>query len=140
MTAEKIGRYEIVSTIGSGGGGMYTVYRAHDPLTQRDVAVKVLPQQFSDPSFRSRFERESLTIAQLEHPAIVPVYDSGAEENQLYLVSRYMTGGSLRHRLDAGPLPLDKIVEILESSRNGCSLIVVCDRCRLMSIDIPSRQ
>ena len=75
---------------------MATVFQAHDPSFKRDVAVKVLPREFlHDPTFRSRFEREAQTIAALEHPAIVPVYDFGEEAGQPYLVMRYMPGGSL---------------------------------------------
>lgn len=57
-------------------GGMAVVYLAHDPAFNRDVALKVLPAQFThDHTSRPRFEREATIIAQLEHSAIVPVYD-----------------------------------------------------------------
>ena len=60
------------------------------------MALKVLPREMlHDPQFRTRFEREAKTIAMLEHPAIVPVYDFGEEDGQPYFVMRYMTGGSL---------------------------------------------
>ena len=86
MTARTIGRYEIKSELGR--GGMATVYLAHDPRFKRDVALKVLPREFlHDPTFRARFEREAQTIASLEHPAIVPVYDFGEQDGQLYLVN-----------------------------------------------------
>jgi hypothetical protein len=79
---------------------MATVYHAHDPRFRRDVAIKVLPREFlHDPAFRARFEREAQTIAALEHPAIVPVYDFGEADGQPYLVMRYMPGGSLLARL-----------------------------------------
>ena len=72
MTPTKIGRYQILAELGR--GGMATVYRAHDPSFDREVAVKVLPREFlHDPQFLARFQREIKTIAQLEHPAIVPV-------------------------------------------------------------------
>lgn len=110
---KKIGRYEIRKEIGR--GGMATVYLAHDPRFKRDVALKVLPRQYThDPMFRARFEREAQTIAALEHPAIVPVYDYGEEDSQPYLVMRYMPGGSLSERLDNGPLPLMQVVKILD--------------------------
>ena len=105
MIPEKIGRYEIRAELGR--GGMATVYYAHDPRFKRDVAVKVLPREFlHDPTFRARFDREAQTIASLEHPAIVPVYDFGEEAGQPYLVMRFMPGGSLDGRLDRGPLSL----------------------------------
>ncbi len=72
----KFGPYEIKGELGR--GGMATVYRAYDPRFDREVAVKVLPCEFlHDPQFRVRFEREIKTVAKLEHPAIVPVYDVG---------------------------------------------------------------
>lgn len=86
---------------------MATVYLAVDPHFQRQVAVKMLPQQFSrDAGFRARFEQEARTIARLEHPAIVPVYDFGHEQDQLFLVMRYMPGGSLLERVTQEPLSL----------------------------------
>ncbi|MBN1318753.1 MAG: protein kinase [Anaerolineales bacterium] len=93
---------------------MATVYLAYDTQFKRHVAIKVLPQQFlHDPSFRSRFEREAQVIANLEHHAIVPVYDYGNYQNQPYLVMRYLPGGTLRDRLLFGPIPLDQIKEII---------------------------
>src|SRR5687767_14517928 len=106
-----IGRYEIQRELGH--GGMATVYYAYDPRFRREVAVKVLPRELlHNPQFRARFEREAQTIATLEHPAIVPVYDFGEEEGQLYLVMRLMSGGSLTDRLHGrGALPLQEAVE-----------------------------
>lgn len=94
---------------------MATVYLAHDPRFKRDVAIKVLPSQFmDDPDFRERFELEAQTIAQLEHNAIVPVYDFGEENGQPYLVMRYMRGGTLADRLEKGPMTLSQAAEIIE--------------------------
>ncbi len=110
---QQIGRYKIIREVGR--GGMATVYLAHDPRFQRDVAVKVLPRQFThEPRFLERFEREAQTIAALEHPAIVPVYDFGEFEDTPFLVMRYMAGGSLRPRLADGAMPLNEIARILE--------------------------
>ncbi|MCB8945574.1 MAG: serine/threonine protein kinase [Ardenticatenaceae bacterium] len=113
MTPETIGRYTIDSEIGR--GGMATVYKAHDPRFERTVAIKVLPREFlHDPEFRARFEREARTIAALEHSAIVPVYDYGEQDGQLYLVMRYMPGGSLADRLRQGPMPIDEAAEVIK--------------------------
>ncbi len=107
-----IGRYEIKGKIAE--GGMATVYHAFDPNFERDVAIKILPRAFlEDASFRLRFEREAKIIAQLEHPAIVPVYDFAEEEGQPYIVMRYMAGGSLKERLDQGALDLQETVRIV---------------------------
>jgi eukaryotic-like serine/threonine-protein kinase len=112
MTLATVGRYQILEELGR--GGMATVYRAHDPHFKREVAVKVLPRQLThDPMFRIRFEREAQTIATLEHPAIVPVYDFGEEEERPYLVMRYMAGGSLSDRLQQGPLSTQQAIDIL---------------------------
>ncbi|MBN1430502.1 MAG: PD40 domain-containing protein [Anaerolineae bacterium] len=93
---------------------MSTVYHAYDPRFKRDVAIKVLPREFlHDPLFRTRFEREAEIIAALEHSAIVPVYDFGEDDGQLYLVMRYMAGGSLADRLEKGPYSLAEIVAVL---------------------------
>lgn len=113
MEFEKIGRYQVKGRIGK--GGMATIFLAHDPLFGRDVAIKVLPREFlHDPSFRGRFEREARTIATLEHPAIVPVYDFGEEDGQPYLVMRYMRGGALADRLHKGPISVAEAAHILE--------------------------
>src|SRR5574341_2379949 len=121
MSTEKIDRYEIIAELGR--GGMATVYRARDPRFKRDVAVKVLPREFlHNPTFRVRFEREAQAVATLEHPAIVPVYDSGedAQTGQPYLVMRYLPGGSLAERMSRGPLPLSEIATIV--TRLGAAL------------------
>jgi serine/threonine-protein kinase len=119
MQPEKIGIYEVKSELGR--GGMATVYRAYDPRFEREVAVKVLPQELlhSDPQFRLRFEREAKIIAQLEHSAIVPVYDVGESDGQPYFVMRYMNGGSLSERIKAGIFTIDEAIQILGAIAPG---------------------
>lgn len=110
---EKYGRYQIKDIIGK--GGMSTVYGAHDPRFGRDVALKVMatpPQESAN--FRRRFEREARTIAALEHPAIVPVYDYGEDHDHLYLVMRLMSGGSLADKIIMGTLTPDQIGPIVQ--------------------------
>lgn len=98
MAKKKIARYEIQSEIGR--GGMATVYLAHDPNFRRNVAVKLVSGNLEhDETFKTRFEREAQLIARIEHPAIVPVYDFGDHNGQLYLVMRYMQGGTLADRI-----------------------------------------
>ena len=112
MFTEKIGRYEVLDVLGR--GGMASVYKAKDPRFDREVAIKVLPPEFlHDPSFKTRFEREAKTIAKLEHHAIVPVYDFGEQADQPYLVMRYMPGGSLKEKIEKGPLSLEETNKIL---------------------------
>jgi tRNA A-37 threonylcarbamoyl transferase component Bud32 len=113
MAAHTIGRYEIERVLGQ--GGMATVYLAYDPHFRRRVAIKLLPPALqNDPMFRARFQREAQTIAALEHPATVPVYDFGEADGAPYLVMRYMEGGSLNERLQRhGPLSLAAATSIL---------------------------
>jgi len=119
MQPEKIGLYEIKSELGR--GGMATVYRGYDPRFEREVAVKVLPRELlhADPQFRLRFEREAKIIAQLEHSAIVPVYDVGEADGQPYFVMRYMNGGSLSERIQAGVMTVDEATRILGTIAPG---------------------
>jgi serine/threonine protein kinase len=116
---EKIGRYEIKGELGR--GGFATVYRGYDPRFEREVAIKLMPPEMlhSDPQFKMRFEREAKIIAQLEHPAIVPVYDVGEENNQPYFVMRYMNSGSLSERIKAKTFTIEEAVKILEQLASG---------------------
>lgn len=111
MLALKFSRYEIREELGV--GGMATVYRAYDPLFEREVALKVLKKELlEDPQVRERFERETKIIAKLEHPVIVPVYDVGFDNGQLFYVMRYMPGRSLSERIESG-LSLNQIAYII---------------------------
>jgi len=108
MQTGKFGRYEVKRTLGR--GGMAVVYLAYDPQMTREVAVKVLPSYLTDdPDFRHKLEREVRLVAQLEHSCIVPVYDYGEEDNQPYVVMRYMPGGSLLARMKQTPLTPEEL-------------------------------
>ena len=114
----QIGRYQIRNELGR--GGMAIVYRAHDPRFEREVAIKLLPRQFThEPDFIERFQKEAKIIAALEHPAIVPVYDFGEHEDAPYLVMRFMAGGSLQDRLKGRPLPIPEISTIYDRLASG---------------------
>jgi serine/threonine protein kinase len=111
MSVEKFSRYEIRAELGI--GGMATVYRAYDPMFEREVALKILKKELlEDPQVRERFERETKIIARLEHAVIVPVYDVGFDNGQLFYVMRYMAGGSLSERIEGG-LTSNEIAHIL---------------------------
>jgi serine/threonine protein kinase/ABC-type branched-subunit amino acid transport system substrate-binding protein len=100
-----VGQYEILEELGR--GGMATVFRARQSSMGRDVAVKILPEQFlHDANFLARFNNEARVIAGLEHRSILPVYDYGEAGGTPYIVMRLMPHGSLRARLRHGPLPL----------------------------------
>src|SRR6185436_18553248 len=113
MSAEKFSRYLIREELGR--GGMATVYRAYDPLFEREVALKILNRDMLDDSqVRERFERETKIIAKLEHAAIVPVYDVGRDNNQLFFVMRYMSGGSLTERIQDRELSFSQMAHIIQ--------------------------
>jgi WD40 repeat protein/serine/threonine protein kinase len=110
---ESIGRYIIERELGQGGTAI--VYLGQDPHVKRQVVIKLLLSQYtSDPEFLARFQREAEVVAGLEHPYIVPVYDAGQHDLQPYIVMRYLSGGSLRDRIERGPyLSLPEIVSLV---------------------------
>ncbi|ORV62553.1 protein kinase domain-containing protein [Mycobacterium fragae] len=85
------GRYRLIALIGEGGMGK--VFKAHDSVIGRDVAIKVLPTELSaEPGYRERFRREAHTAARLTEPHIIPIYDTGEVDGQLYLVMPVVDG------------------------------------------------
>jgi DNA-binding SARP family transcriptional activator/tRNA A-37 threonylcarbamoyl transferase component Bud32 len=109
LTAEFTDKYRLGPEIGS--GGMATVYRARDIRHERDVAVKVMHPDLAAHTAADRFLREIKIAANLTHPHIVPVYDSGSDEGQLYFVMPLIRGESLRVRLAREErLPLDDVL------------------------------
>jgi serine/threonine-protein kinase len=89
-----LGRYRIDALLGE--GGMAMVYRAVDPTTGRDVALKVVhPSLVRDPAFVARFLREAKVVGRLQHPHILPLYDTGEQDDLPYLVMPYVAGGTL---------------------------------------------
>ncbi len=99
-------RYEMIEKIGN--GGMATVYRATDKILKRDVAVKILRDEFTtDEEFIKRFEVEAQSAARLTHPNIVSIYDVGVEDNLHYIVMELIQGKTLKEIIveEKGPLP-----------------------------------
>lgn len=106
-----LGPYEISAPLGAGGMG--EVYRARDTRLDRTVAIKILPQQLSnDPLRKQRFEREAKTISSLNHPHICVLYDVGRQDGIEYLVMECIEGETLAKRLEKGPLPLGKALQL----------------------------
>ncbi len=103
-------RYEIVAELGRGGMGV--VYRARDPMLSRDVAVKLIPPSQLSPDTEQRFQREAQLVAQMDHPAIVSIYDFGRHEGSLFFVMPVVQGTNLRGFLRQSSLPLGDIVDI----------------------------
>src|SRR5271168_2170126 len=107
---DRLGPYEILSSLGAGGMG--EVYRARDTRLGRDVAIKVLPEALARDAERlRRFETEARAVATLNHPNILSIHDIGTHEGAPYLVSECLEGQSLRQELSGGALPLRRAVE-----------------------------
>ncbi|HMC60005.1 MAG TPA: serine/threonine-protein kinase, partial [Candidatus Solibacter sp.] len=110
LPGTKLGPYEIVASIGAGGMG--EVYRARDNRLGRDIAVKILPESFArDQDRLRRFEQETRSVAALNHPNILAIYDVGQHGSAPFLVSELLEGESLRALLDGGALPQRKAIE-----------------------------
>ncbi|MDX1382000.1 MAG: protein kinase, partial [Thermoanaerobaculia bacterium] len=106
-----LGRYEIVSLVGSGGMG--EVYRARDPRLDRTVAIKVLPAELvADPEFRRRLEREAKTISRLQHPNVCTLHDYDTAAGADFLVLEYLEGQTLEDRIGRGRIPVEEATRI----------------------------
>lgn len=125
-------RYELEEKIGS--GGMAEVYKAHDRLLARPVAIKILHQAYrSDVEFIERFHREAKAAARLSHPNIVSIYDVGETGNDHYIVMEYVKSSTLKKKIqDEGPLDILTATSIAKDIANGLTHahtnnIVHCD-------------
>ena len=103
----RIGSYEILGLLGSGGMG--EVYRAYDTQLGRQVAVKILPEKWSsDPEALSRFEKEARLASSLNHPNIVTIHQIGQFGSIPYIVMELVDGPTLKDVLADGPMPLTR--------------------------------
>ncbi|WOH95450.1 PASTA domain-containing protein [Corynebacterium urealyticum] len=107
-------RYHLGAKIAK--GGMSTVYHAVDTRLDREVAVKIMnPELATDPTFRTRFEREARAVAKLTHPDLVNVFDQGEDGPFVFLVMELVDGGSLRELLrERGPMPPHAALSVME--------------------------
>ena len=113
-----IGHYRIHSRIGSGGMG--TVYRAHDEILDRDVALKFLPPLAVDPDSQARILREARAAAALEHPNVCSIHEIGrTEDGRSFLTMGFHEGETLKERLGSGPLPPREALEIATQIAHG---------------------
>lgn len=111
---EKVGAYILGKQLGQ--GGMATVYLGHHPRLDRDVAIKVMHQNFlDDEGFVARFKREAQIVAKLNHPHIVPVFDFDEHAGQPYLVMKYIQGWTLKKQLIKDPLDLEGILRVMSA-------------------------
>jgi eukaryotic-like serine/threonine-protein kinase len=106
------GRYELEELVGS--GGMSSVYKAHDTLLERHVALKILHEHYTaDDEYVERFRREARAVAQLSHPNIVTVIDRGEEDGRQFIVFEFIDGKTLKQCLDeGGPMTVRRALEL----------------------------
>ena len=114
----KLGQYEVVESIGAGGMG--EVYRARDTKLGRDVAVKVLPEEFArDKERLDRFEREARLLAQLNHANVATLHGLEEHDGQRFLVMELVEGETLAERIARGPLPVDEAIPLFIQIAEG---------------------
>ena len=107
----RLGVYEILGLLGAGGMG--EVYRARDRKLGREIAIKVLPEEFArDPSRVARFEREARMLAAVNHPTIAAIYGAEEDGSTRYIVMELVEGETLAERLSGGALPVADALRI----------------------------
>ena len=120
LSGKTLGQYQVIKPIGQ--GGMAKIYLAYQPSIRREVAIKVMssPLQQSTNSTK-RFAKEVEVIAHLQHPQIIPVYDFGEHDDQIYIVMAYIRGGTLADRIDQAPngIPEQEIIRLLDLIAEG---------------------
>ncbi len=111
MIGQRLSHYQIIERVGAGGMGV--VYRAHDDLLDRDVAIKVLPAgSLGDENARRRFRKEAWSLGRLNHPNIATVHEFGSQDGNDFLVTEYIAGITLDTKLARGPLPVAEVVRL----------------------------
>jgi DNA-binding SARP family transcriptional activator/ABC-type glycerol-3-phosphate transport system substrate-binding protein len=120
LTGKPLRGYRLLERVGEGAFGV--VWRALDPELGREVGVKQIhPQLSDDPAFVRRFEQEAQTIARLEHPHVVPLYDYWRDGSGAYLVMRWMRGGSLEEALVRGKPDAEHSMRIVDQLAGALS-------------------
>src|SRR5215510_12535107 len=107
----QLGSHEITALLGAGGMG--EVYRARDTKLKREVAIKIIPDEFSrDPERISRFQREAQVLASLNHPNIAAIYDLEELNGSRFLILEMVEGETLADRIQRGPIPVEEALTI----------------------------
>lgn len=118
LTGETFGRYEIRGKIGEGGMG--EVYSAHDLELDRNVAIKLLPNEFTaDEERRSRFRQEARVVSALNHPNVITIYEIGENDFGHFLATEFIEGKTLREVIKRESLTLTRILKIVEQAANA---------------------
>ncbi len=112
LTGKQLGPYQIIAPLGE--GGMASVYKAYQPSMEREVAVKVLPRQYStSPEYLARFKLEARLLARLQHPHILPVFDFGESDGYTFIAMPMIAGGTLKNLMTGKPMPLERAVLVV---------------------------
>jgi serine/threonine-protein kinase len=118
MIGQTISHYKVIEKIGQGGMG--EVYRAEDTNLSREVAIKVLPEQFTqDPQRLARFEREAKLLASLNHPNIAAIYGLEEADGVRFLALELVEGETLAERVAKGPVPVEEALEVCRQIAEG---------------------
>ena len=118
MIGTTLSHYKVLEKIGQGGMG--EVYRAEDTNLSREVAIKVLPEQFTqDPQRLARFEREAKLLASLNHPNIAAIYGFEKADGVRFLALELVPGETLQERVAKGPVPVEEALEVCRQIAEG---------------------
>ncbi|MFL6466885.1 MAG: protein kinase domain-containing protein, partial [Pyrinomonadaceae bacterium] len=132
VASRKFGRYEIREKLGEGGMG--EVYSAMDAELGRNVAIKLLPSEFStDPDRKSRFKQEARVVSALNHPNVITIYEIGENEHGSFLATEFVDGKTLREVIKNDSLTLFRILKIVEQVANG---LVAAHQAKIIHRDI----
>src|SRR5215470_13435499 len=111
---QQLGSLEITALLGKGGMG--EVYRARDTKLKRDVAIKILPDEFARDADRvNRFQREAEVLVSLSHPNIAGIYDLQHSGDTQFLIMELVEGETLADRIKRGPMPVEEALQIGKS-------------------------
>src|SRR2546427_10023302 len=106
----RLGRYEIRSQLGAGGMG--EVHLAYDTSLRRQVAIKLLPAEFTQNKVRlARFEREAYAASSLNHPNILTIYEIGEQDGNHFIATEYIEGESLRQHMARSRMELREVLD-----------------------------
>ena len=127
MQLDQIGKYKIIGKIGQGAMG--EVFKAHDAVLNRMVAIKTINADLgADESLRKRFEREAQSAARLNHPNIITVYDYGEEHNKIFMAMELLEGTDLKQVIAArAPMALDARLELMDQMADGLAFAHAAD-------------